>query len=138
MSSIAMATQGLIEVNEGYVRESIPGTSISSAYMLIQNSTKERVKLIGAESAVSDKIEIHEHIMENDMMKMVKRESLTISANQAVKLQPSGYHLMVFDLKKPLSAGEEIAITLIFSNQSRVTVNLPVKGKKQKASHHHH
>lgn len=127
-----------IMVENSYARESIPGTSISSAYMTLKNTSSANVKLIAASSSVSKRVEIHQHTMENGLMKMRQRDDVEIAANDHVIFQPSGFHLMIFDLKKPLKANSNIIITLHFDDQSSVDVNYLVKGLKQKKKHHHH
>lgn len=138
----AIATEKDILVSEGHVRATIPGTSISAAYMRIKNLTTSNLILIGASSEVSNRIEIHEHVMTGDMMKMQQRQSLSISPNHEVVLQPSGYHLMIFNLIEPLKDNTEISLTLHFSDNVDIDVTLPVKGinrsSKQKSTHHHH
>ena len=126
-----------IVVENGYVRESIPGTSISSAYMTLTNTSSKNIKLIAASSTISDLIEIHQHTMENGLMKMRQIDSVEIAAKDQMVFQPSGYHLMIFDLKKPLKAEQQIIITLHFDDNSSLDVNYLVKGLKQKKHHHH-
>jgi copper(I)-binding protein len=130
-----------VVVEHGYIRATIPGTNVSSAYMEVNNLTNKNMVLIGATSKVSNRIEIHEHVMNDEMMRMVKRESLTIPANDHVVLQPSGYHLMIFNLVEPLKVDDKVDVTLHFSNKKEVIISLPVqsiKRKKQKESAHHH
>ena len=126
-----------VTAENGYARESIPGTTISSAYMVLNNLSTKNVRLVGAESAVSDRIEIHEHIMANGLMKMRQRDSVEILAKNSITFQPSGFHLMIFDLKQPLKAQETIMITLHFDDKSSIDVSYLVKGLKQKKHHHH-
>lgn len=136
--NVSFANQGLqVAAQDGYVRETIPGTSISSAYMTLNNSTNKNRRLTSASSSVSKRIEIHEHIMKDGMMRMRQRDSVEILANDSTVFQPSGYHLMIFDLKQPLKAGETIIITLHFDDESSLDVNYQVKGLKQKQHHHH-
>lgn len=129
-------------VSKGHVRATIPGTTVSSAYMLITNKSDKSVTLIGASTDVSDRVEIHEHVMADGLMKMRQSQSLDIPAQDAVKLQPSGYHLMIFDVKSPLKQQTEIELVLHFSNKQDVVVQLPVESikrkKAKKESHHHH
>jgi len=117
--------------------ESIPGTSISSAYMTINNLSAKNIRLIAASSAVSERIEIHEHTMADGLMRMRQRDYVEILAKDTTLFQPSGFHLMIFDLKQPLKAEENIIITLFFDDQSSIAVNYSVKGLKQKKHHHH-
>jgi copper(I)-binding protein len=121
-----------ITVESGHIRETIPGTVISSAYMTINNLSSSEISLIKATSDISDRMEIHEHTMENGMMNMQQRPSIKIAGNSRVILQPSGLHLMIFDLKKPLKDGEIIPITLKFTTHADVLIKLPVESIKRK------
>jgi copper(I)-binding protein len=134
--SLASENDKLI-VENGYARESIPGTSISSAYMTIKNLSAKNIRLIAAASAVSDRIEIHQHTMSDGLMRMRQRDYVEISAQNSTVFQPSGFHLMIFDLKHPLKAKENIIITLSFDDQSSIDVNYTVQGLKQKKHEHH-
>ncbi|MFT5815849.1 MAG: copper(I)-binding protein [Psychroserpens sp.] len=131
----SQSTEVLVE--NGYVRESIPGTSISSAYMTIKNLSPSNIRLIAASSAVSQRIEIHQHTMANGLMRMRQRDYVDVSAQSSTVFQPAGFHLMIFDLKQPLKAKENIIITLHFDNKSSIDVNYAVQGLKQKKHEHH-
>lgn len=125
-----------ILVSEQYVRETIPGTQISSAYMTITNDSSRPVTLTKVTSDISKRIELHQHIMSEDMMKMQQVDSIRINANNKAVLQPHGYHIMVFDLQKPLQADTTIKLTLHFDNSEMLTIDVPVKGIKAKRHHH--
>lgn len=137
------AMAGNVEIENGYVRATIPGTSVSSAYMDIVNHTAKDLLLIGASSQVSDRVEIHQHIMEDGMMKMRQRDSLVVNAGETVILRPASYHLMIFNLTSPLSPKDNISLTLHFQDADDVEISLPVKSikrqeQKEQAHHHHH
>ncbi|WP_286264409.1 copper chaperone PCu(A)C [Thalassotalea atypica] len=137
LCSINIAAQS-ISIEDGYVREVIPGNTMTSAYMVINNDNVESISLIGASANASPRVEIHAHSMEAGMMKMRQLDSIQVKGKQSVTLQPMGFHLMMFDLAKPLKAGERIEMTLKFSGGKDVKVTLPVKSIKQKKKHHHH
>tara|TARA_B110000090_G_C13138563_1_gene352865 strand:- start:219 stop:677 length:459 start_codon:yes stop_codon:yes gene_type:complete len=126
-----------LTVTEGFIRESIPGTTISSAYMTLTNTSEKSMTLVGVSSKVSARIEIHEHTMANGMMSMGQVESIVIGSKDTVILQPSGLHLMIFDIEAPLKHGDLISLTLHLSSQSTVEVQLPVQGIKRRQHHHH-
>jgi len=135
-STVDNESNAKVLVQSSFARESIPGTSISSAYMAINNISTKDLRLISATSSVTDRIEIHEHTMANGLMRMRQVEYVDISAKDTVLFQPSGLHLMIFDLKQPLKAKENITITLHFDDQSSIDVNYTIKGLKQKKHHH--
>lgn len=145
--TISEKKNSTILIEKAYVRATIPGTSISSSYMEIENKGEETITLLGASSDISPRIEIHQHTMLDGMMRMRKLDSIDIKPKERVKLQPSGLHLMVFDVKKPLKAQEHIELMLNFSNKNYITVQVPVysptqEKEAQQESHemhgHHH
>ena len=128
----------LVEVTQGHVRETIPGTEISSAYMTIHNNSAEALVLEGVISDVSSRLELHQHSMVDGMMKMRQVETITIPAKGELILQPSGYHIMIFSLQNGLQAGSEVKMTLLFSQQRSLDIFLPVQSIKQQHNHSHH
>ncbi|MEW6989113.1 copper chaperone PCu(A)C [Colwelliaceae bacterium 6441] len=140
LSNQALAND--LSIEHGYIRATIPGTNVSSAYMEINNLTEQEAVLVGVSTGVSDRVEIHEHVMKGELMRMQKRETLTIGAHDHVSLQPSGYHLMIFNLTNPLLVDEKVVLTFHFLAHKDVTITIPVQSikrkKQQKPAHHHH
>ena len=137
LTAEAVSKKEQLIVDAGYVRASIPGTNVSSAYMDLINEGENPTTLIKVTSAISPRIEIHEHIMTAEVMKMRKRDSLTIAAQSKITLQPSGYHLMIFDLKVPLQEKQQVTFTMHFNDNTTTEITLPVASIKQKAHRHH-
>ena len=118
-----------VAVLDAWARANAPGQTVGAAYMTLisaQDSTMVKV-----EADIAGTVEIHSMSMDNGVMKMRMLEDLPLPAGKAEKLAPGGFHLMLFDLKKPLTAGESIKLTLTFrDNAGKVTqqvVTLPVK-----------
>jgi copper(I)-binding protein len=128
--------KALISVQQAYIRSSIPGTTVSSSYMTIENKGQKTVTLIGASSKISSRIEIHQHTLLDGMMRMRQLDLLEIKANQHVVLQPSGLHFMIFDLHQPLKASQKVELTLNFLNCPPVTIQVPVYSPLQQKKHH--
>jgi copper(I)-binding protein len=114
-------------VTNGYVRASIPGTTISSAYMTLANNSENKVTLVGVSSKISPRIELHQHSMQGGMMRMRQLPIIEIDANSEIILQPHGLHLMIFDLTQVLAPKTIVDITLHFSNDKQLTIQLPVR-----------
>ncbi|PKG81541.1 hypothetical protein CXF85_18975 [Colwellia sp. 75C3] len=115
-----------ITVAEGYIKASIPGSDITAAYMTISNTANKAITLQKITSTISDRIEIHEHSMTDGMMRMREVGEITIDANSEVVLQPSGLHLMIFSLKQQVTEKDVIPLTLYFSNETKINIQLPV------------
>ena len=118
-----------VAVLDAWARANAPGQTVGAAYMTLisaQDSTMVKV-----ESDIAGTVQIHSMSMDNGVMKMRMLEELPLPAGKAEKLAPGGFHLMLFDLKKPLTAGESVKLTLTFrDNAGKVTqqvVTLPVK-----------
>ena len=92
--------------------------------MTIMNHSSEDVTLIGGSSPVAGIVEIHE-VINGEMVPM--SGGLVVPANGQVELRMGGYHVMLLELNKALVAGDEVEVTLEFSNGETTTYTAPVK-----------
>ena len=117
-----------IEISDAYVRATPPNLPNSAAFMSIENKSSQNISLMWAKSAIAKHVELHTHDMSNGVMKMYQVPKIDINAHSTTTLQPGGFHIMLIDLiKKPLSQSETIMLTLGFSNNEEITLNIPVK-----------
>lgn len=100
------------------------GKAMTGSFMTLTNSSDEDVTLIGGSSSVAGIIEIHE-VIDGQMVAM--DSGLVIPANGTVELRMGGYHVMLMELNKTLVAGDEVEVTLEFSNGETLTYTAPVK-----------
>jgi len=117
-----------INITDNWVRATAEGQDGGAAYMTITSASD--TSLVKVESSASDSIEIHSMSMENGIMKMRMLEQLDLKAKTPNKLAPGGFHLMLFDLKNPLKAGETVSFSLHFKNEAGketlVTISSPI------------
>ena len=132
-----------VKVDSAWVRSTLAGQDVSAAYMTL--TSQRDTQLIRVESDVTQSVEIHSMTMQNGVMKMRMLKELTLTAGKPYKLAPGGYHLMLFDLKKPLTAGDRVNFVLTFqsgSQQYKKTLSVNVKSDEDAAEddhgHHHH
>jgi copper(I)-binding protein len=94
--------------------------------LFVQLTSAQGGKLVSASTPVAGVVEIHEMAMVNDVMKMRQISALDLPAGQTVALKPGGYHVMLMDLKQPLSAGDTVPVTLVIEgkNGQRETLSL--------------
>lgn len=98
-----------------------------AVFATLQNPQTASDTLTGATSDVSESVEIHEtKAGENGTMAMSQVDSIEILAGQHVRLSPDGYHLMLINLKAPLTEGQTFNVTLNFTNAGAVTVPVTV------------
>ncbi|MFT6984680.1 MAG: copper(I)-binding protein [Psychromonas sp.] len=116
-----------LTIENAYVRATPPHAKNSAAFMVIHNSNKEEVKLIAASSDIAQRVELHNHLMQDGLMKMRQVKQISIKAKNKTALQPGSYHVMFFELKQPLKDGESVALKLYFDNGEEITVDAPIK-----------
>lgn len=115
---------GAVQVSDAWVRETIPGQSVGAAYMRIRS--KERLDLIGVKSKVSRSAEIHQMSMQGGVMKMRELSIVRVDPDREVRLEPGATHVMLVDVRRPLTPGEKVALRLIFRRPDRSTLSVTV------------
>jgi copper(I)-binding protein len=118
-----------VRASNAWVRTTVPGQDVGAAYMTLQSALD--TSLVKVESPVAGSVEIHSMTMKNGVMKMRMLDTLPLYAGKPAKLEPGGFHLMLFDLKNPLKAGDKVEFTLHFKDSAGKTstlhASLPVK-----------
>ena len=105
------ADSGNIEVLDAQFRTT--PNDLGAGYLTIANSTDEPITLRGASSPEVTRIELHESMMQDGVMRMTARpEGFTVGAGEEVVLAPGGKHLMLFE---PEPTGDQLEITLDFA-----------------------
>ena len=129
-----------IKVEEPWARESPPTVTNGAAYMTLVNTGKEADRLVGASGEVSAAVELHTHLMEGGVMKMRPIEAIEVNPGEPTALRPSGLHIMLIGLKKPLVAGQTFPLRLRFEKAGEIPVEVTVRkmGPGEGAEHSHH
>lgn len=127
IASIAAVFGADIEIDGAYARASIPNVPNSAAFFVIKNNSDKDIAITSANSDIAEKNELHTHIKENKMMKMMKIEKLVVPAKSSLELKSGGDHVMLIGLKKELKAGDEISLELSFSDGDKKKIKVPVK-----------
>lgn len=114
-----------VKVEDAWVRGTVATQKATGAFMRLTPSVNAR--LVSAQSPVAGVVEIHEMVMENDIMKMRQIPGLDLAAGRAMELKPGGYHVMLMDLKQQLKGGESVPITLVFEDDAKKRFTQEVK-----------
>lgn len=125
--SIAAVFGADVEIDGAYARASIPNVPNSAAFFVIKNNSDKDIAITSANSDIAEKNELHTHIKENQMLKMIKIEKLVVPAKSSLELKSGGDHVMLIGLKKELKAGDEISLELSFSDGDKKSIKVPVK-----------
>lgn len=132
------AQTSAVEVTGAWSRATPGGVRTGVAYMEITSKGSTGDRLVAARSDAAARVELHDHIHEDGVMKMRSVEAIEIPAGSTVKLAPGGLHLMLMELKQPLKAGEELDLTLVFDKAGEVQVTASVEPIGATGPHDHH
>ncbi len=129
-----------IVVEEAWVRAVPPVSTMSAAFLEIENKGDENDTLLKVSSPIAEITEIHTTIMDEGMMKMRRLENVAIPAGKSVDFKPGGKHIMLINLKKHPKPGEKVKLILEFEKSGKVEVEATVRGMGMMEEHHksHH
>jgi len=139
-----------VSVSAPWTRATVPQQRATGMFM--QLKAAQDMTLVGARSDAAEHTEIHEMVMEGDVMKMREIKQVALPAGQAVEFKPGGLHVMFLDLKQQVRAGDSLPVTLTFKDaqgkEQTTRVDVPVRALNapadsagqthQPAAHSHH
>ncbi|ROM96088.1 copper chaperone PCu(A)C [Pseudomonas brassicacearum] len=120
---------GELEIAHPWSQELPPNAPTVAAYFVIHNNGKTADRLLSVASPIAGKAELHEHVMQNDLMKMQQVPSVEIPASGNITFAPMAYHVMLLELKDRslLRDGKRFPLTLHFEKSGDVTVEVTVQ-----------
>lgn len=120
-------SHGGITVSAPWARATPPAARTGAVYASIRNSGDAPDRLIGIETEMAARGEIHQMSIEGGVMRMRPLgEGLLVAPGATVALAPGGLHVMLTGLKKPLRTGEAFAATAVFETAGRIEVKVAV------------
>lgn len=129
-----------LTVKDPWVRATVPQQKASGAFM--QLTAARAARLVEARSPVAGVVEIHEMVIQANVMTMRAIPGLDLPAGQPVELKPGGYHVMLMELKQQLREGTTVPITLVVEDKDRaresVEVQAPVRALAGSSSDKQH
>ena len=125
LALLAQAALAQTTVKDPWVRSTVAEQKATGAFMQITSASGGR--LVSASSPAAGVVEIHEMAMDGNTMKMRAVPALDLPAGKAVELKPGGYHVMLMDLKAPLTAGASIDLNLVVEGKDGKRETLALK-----------
>ncbi|MFE6734982.1 copper chaperone PCu(A)C [Microbacterium sp. NPDC057650] len=102
---------------------------MTAVFGTLVNKGGDDVTVVSAKTDAAEMSELHETV-QNDAGEMTMRPiegGLALSHDARVALEPGGDHIMLMGLTAPLKAGDEVTVTLTFSDKSTYEFTAPVK-----------
>ena len=125
LPTTALADPAAIKVAQVWSRAAMAGHE-GVVYMTITNSGPADT-LTSVSTPVAAMADLHRTIDDNGVMKMRAVPTLPIDAGKSVTLAPSGYHIMLMNLKQTLKQGDSFPVTLNFANAGTITTTAVVE-----------
>jgi len=117
--------RALPKVEGAWVRSAVPGQQGTGAFMKL--TAAQAMQLVGVATPVAGTAEVHEMKMDGEVMRMRAVPKLDLPAGRTVELKPGGYHVMLMDLKQPLTPGSTVPLTLVLRDAKGVESKLELK-----------
>ncbi|MGD9832602.1 MAG: copper chaperone PCu(A)C [Piscinibacter sp.] len=121
-------------IQDAWVRGMVAPQRATGAFMKI--TSPQGARLVAVSSPAARVAEVHEMVMQGDVMAMRAIEALELPAGKTVELKPGGHHLMLMGIDQPLKAGETVPLTLTVEGKDgkRETIELKVPVKAVNAA----
>lgn len=118
-------TQG-IEVQDAWIR--VTPSPVLAGYLVVTQHGVEPDRLTAITSARFGRIEMHEVSHDGGVMRMrALRQGVALNPGQAVTFAPGGNHLMLFEAKPAVQAGDTVELTLQFEKSPPRKVQAAVR-----------
>ena len=114
-----------VSVQQAWVRATVPQQKVTGAFLQI-TSVKD-ARLIAISSPVAASAELHKMEMQADVMKMRAIDELVLPAGKMQELKPGSYHIMLMNLKAPVSEGQTVALTLTVEGKDKKREEIQVQ-----------
>lgn len=123
------ATQAsTVSVQDPWVKAADSG--MTAAFGTLRNASDKKVTIVSATAeGVSDHVELHEMAADDDgqMVMREKKGGFVLPAGKSHTLEPGGDHIMLMDLPKPIKPGQDVRVTLTFSDKSTMAFTAPAR-----------
>lgn len=132
-ATAVIAQTRTVEIHDAWVRLPLGKRTVTAAYAVVENHGPTPLAITSVSSPLAGKAELHEMKMVGQKMEMSPVKQVPMAADGRAELRPGGFHVMLFDLKRPLREGESVDLTLTFSDGTTATIVAPVRSEAPEA-----
>jgi copper(I)-binding protein len=117
--------QSHILIKDAWVRPS--RVENSAAYMVIENASRTLDQLVSVQTEICDRVELHRIEKVKGIFRMRPVTAIDIPAQSTTILKPSGMHIMLLGLHRPLKVDEKVILILNFSKAGPIKIEAKVR-----------
>jgi hypothetical protein len=120
-------------VEDAYMRTMPPGRTATAAYLSVTNNHDKACSIIGGSTAIAAKLEIHQQLMSDGMMRMRPVTAVEVTAGETLLLEPGGFHLMLLGIEAALVPGENHKMSLQTEDCGTIDITAEVRSLFEKS-----
>jgi copper(I)-binding protein len=122
----ASAAEPTIKVEKAWARATTSAGATGVVYLSLADAGPAADRLIGIATPVAAHADMHIMVMEGNVMQMRPVDAVDVKPGERIQFKPSGLHIMLTNLKQPLTRGERFPVTLDFEKAGKVDVEVLV------------
>lgn len=143
-TSTGSASSTGVKVTNAWARVTPETAKTGAAYMTISSPDGDTLTGVSVPSSIAGMAQLHETTgsmesmddtqsddsmssSDSSMKGMKEVSEIKVPAGGSVTLKPGGYHVMLMELAKPITAGESVPLTLTFEKAGTVKVDAVAK-----------
>ena len=119
-----VAAQRTVRATDGWVATPAAGATEATAFATVDNGTMYEVYIVGAQSDAADVVELRQT---DAAGKTSVVKEAPVPAFDRLEMSAKGVHLRLTSLKKPLKAGDRVALALLTDGGQELQLEAVVK-----------
>lgn len=119
-----------VTARDAFAFETPAGRKVTAVFVILENRGSAARAVVSGATAVADTLELHEMKRGGGMMQMSPVKAIDIPGGGTAELRPGGLHLMLFGVRKPLVAGDTIAVTLTLDDGTKLPFAAAVRKRQ--------
>ena len=124
---LSACSKANIEIKDAYTPVRTEQQKMFAAYLDITNNTDASVELISVQSDSFKSVMLHQSSVDNGMATMRHLDKLIIKADETVKFEPNGKHIMLMGANENLWEKDNFILNLKFSDGSIIQQTILLK-----------
>lgn len=121
-----------LEVRDAWIRLP-PPLANAAGYLRIESTSASALRIVGVESDVAARTEIHRSWIEGGVARMRRVDSLEVPAGGELVLEPHGFHVMLIR-PEPLTEGQRVELRFEIEGKGTLTVAAEVRRSPPEAA----
>lgn len=127
-SEASTAQADTVSVQDPWVKAAT-ADEMTAAFGTLSSSSDEDVTVVSATADATETVELHEMTTDEDGQMVMQRKEggFVVPAGGTLELSPGGNHLMFLDLPADIEPGQDVRVTLTFSDDSQMSFTAPAR-----------